>query len=164
MQTLSQISSIATLILFIFYFIGRSWTLLKDIKYPNLYMTLDMKDKDEYDEFDIDLDGNDIILAKYTQDIRWLKISKVKWKSDFKSYTVSKELKKINYVSANKEITICVNVPEGIPDKILQFELESGIQGELLIGSDGRQNSEGVSVSNIKLKKTLKAWIYYMVR
>ena len=49
-----------------------------------------------------------------------------------------KRVKKINYVSANKEITICVNVPEGIPDKILQFELASGIQGELLIGSDGR--------------------------
>ena len=46
----------------------------------------------------------------------------------------------------------------------MQFELVSGIQGETLIKYDGKQNSTGISKSDIQLKRSLKAWRYYLVK
>lgn len=83
---------------------------------------------------------------------------------DFTCYSIDKEVGKVEYVPANTEITICSYVSEGIPNIVMQFELVSGIQGETLIKSDGRQNSTVISKSDIQLKRQLKAWLYYLVK
>lgn len=55
-------------------------------------------------------------------------------------------------------------VPEWIPNIVMKFYLVSGIQGETLIKYDGRQNSTGISKTDIQLKRPLKEWLYYLVK
>lgn len=117
MNTIGNISSIVTLILFIAYFIGRIWTLVKDSKYPGLNMTVDFNQSlSDYDTFDLDLNGNEIVIAKFSQNIRWIKIMEIEWTDNYDKYKTIKEKAKVQYIPENKEITICTNVPEGTPN------------------------------------------------
>ena len=165
MNLIGNISAISTLILFVLYFIGRIWTLFKDSKYPNLDMTVDFNHSiDDYDTFDINLKGNEVVVAKYNHNLRWFAVSEIEWNDKMDRYNIKEELERVEYIPANREITICTMVPEGYPTSVIQFELANGIQGELLIGYDGRRNGNGISLGGLKLHKTFKSWIYYMVR
>ena len=117
-----------------------------------------------YDDYDIALAGAEVIVVKFSQNVRWLKTFKVNWNNDFTCYSIDEEVGKVEYVPASTEITICSYVPEGIPNIVMQFELVSGIQGETLIKYDGRQNSTGISKTDIQLKRPLKEWLYYLVK
>lgn len=165
MSLVGDISAVATLILFVFYFIGRTWAINQDSKYPKLKMVVDVIHSiEDYDTFDINLEGDEVVVAKYDQNIKWFQISEVEWNKDMTGYDIGECLGRIEKIPANTEITICTIVPEGYPTRVIQFELANGLQGELLIGYDGRRNGNGISTSGIKLKKTVRAWIYYWVR
>lgn len=161
-MNMGNISNLSAITIFIFYFIVRVWTLFKDSKYPNLDLSVDIKQN--YDDYDIDWAGAEVIVAKFCQNVRWLKTFKVNWNNDFTCYSIDEEVGKVEYVPANTEITIWSYVPEGIPNIVMQFELVSGIQGETLIKYDGRQNNTVISKSDIQLKRLLKAWLYYLVK
>lgn len=51
-MNMGNISNLSAITIFIFYFIVRVWTLFKDSKYPNLDLSVDIKQN--YDVYDID--------------------------------------------------------------------------------------------------------------
>lgn len=165
MSQIGNISSIATLLLFVFYFLGRVWALIKDSKYQKIDATVDCDHSmDDYDTFDIDLHGNEVIVVSFNQNIRRFRIYEINWNDEYNGYRKRKKISEIEYIPSSKEITICTIVPEGIPQQLIDFECANGICGELIIGYDGRINGNGISTEGLKVKKTLKAWIYYIVR
>lgn len=165
MGEMGNMASIVTLLLFVFYLIGRAWALVKDSKYQKIDATVDFDHSiDHYDTFDIDLHGNEVIIVSFNQNIRRFSIWEIKWNDEYNRYKKRKKTSEIEYVPSGKEITICTIVPEGIPQQLIEFECTSGICGEVLIGYDGRNNGNGISSEGIKVRKTLKAWLYYLVR
>jgi hypothetical protein len=112
MSLVGDVSAVATLILFVLYFFGRILKLYKDSKYPNLDMTIDIKQTvDDYDTFDIDLRCEEVVIAKYDQSIKWFKVSEIEWYENMAQYNIKKKVGCIEYISANTEITICTTIP-----------------------------------------------------
>lgn len=166
MNLIASIASIATIILFIFYFIGRIAIILKEknLVYEkiDLFVTSDAKVFSKYKIVDnVSLDDNCIeyiIITTCDKPYNWIKIFE---------YT-NDELDKKNCKYYRKEILnrghslkIQSYIPETIPKYLIKFERSDYIIGEFKISYNGKN---GVQEEMIKCKHTLKSVLYYLLR
>lgn len=164
-QIISAISSIATLILFILYFIGRIWAINKNKKMLYEEFTLDyLSETSGIKKNEYDLGGNDLLTISSAQGLNWIKLYEVEYcdkKNKFKC--ISKE-PVINHklLSVNEKMYIKTLVPCGIPRYMIKFERTDYIVGRFYIGFNGKYG--GLSMVDYKSKPTLKGYLYYICK
>ena len=70
-NNIANVSSIATLILFVFYFIGRWWS--SNVEKKDLYEKIDIQSVDEEEDIDvININGNEIIKVESEKYLNWI--------------------------------------------------------------------------------------------
>ena len=162
---IGTVSSCATLILFLLYFIGRTWTLLKNVKFPLEGLDAEVLNQCEYDDFSIDLGGTQVIRLVAQENLTYLEIWNCSWNDGFNSIRLEKIVsEKLCYLPKGKDIYIRCEIPEGVPYNAIVFQRYDGLKGILPIGYDGRTNGDGISFSCNELKVTIKAILYYLAR
>ena len=165
---LSDIASIATLILFVIYFIGRIITIIieKNIKYERIerYFTedeipKDLKIIDDYkcDEFSQDI----LIIIPTTKSYNWVKIYECRYNEK------TNRLEKVNKIYNSERIyndhalRIDTTITCGIPNYILEFERCDYMNGELILQENGKN---GVEEELLIFKHTFRSILYYLFR
>lgn len=158
-------SSIATLILFSFYFIGRTWTLFKNVKYPLEGIDAEVLCQDEFDDFSIDLGGTQVIKFEAQENLTYFEVWNCSWSDDFRSIKLNGRVsERLCNVPKGNAIYVRCEIPEGIPHNAIVFQRYDGLKGIFTIGYDGRTNSNGVSFGCNKLSVTFKAIVYNLVK
>ena len=162
---IGTISSIATLILFFFYFIGRTWTLFKDVKFPLGGLNAHVVCYEDFDDFSIDLGGTQVIRLVAQENLTYLEVWSCSWDNSFNSIRLEKKVSdRLHYLPKDNPIYIKCDIPEGIPHNAVVFQRYDGLKGILVIGNNGRENSDGVSFSYNRLEITAEAILYNLVR
>lgn len=165
LNIISAISSIVTLVLFVFYFVGRAWN-------------INLKMKEKLEKFDIEyiadaeidekeneynLGGNEQLKIVSDNPINWIKVYNVEYNGETNSFEWSdKELCQHSYLHACEAIYFNIAIPEGIPDIGIKFERSDYIQGSFIVGYDGRFG--GMHPVDYMLKNTVKSILYYMLK
>lgn len=172
MSIISNWSAIITCVLFIFYIIGHCWTLFKESKFGTTSVEIDYERKvDEIDDFDLVADDNaeEVILLKANTNIKKISLYNIKVKTTpfLKRQCYINDGRRIAYknmIPAGETVKIRCVVPEGIPCNRIIIKRNDGIREEFLLGYDGRMEGKGVCPINYKVKKTVGAWFYYILR
>lgn len=165
---LSDIASIATLILFVIYFIGRIITIIieKNIKYERIEryfkeeeIPKDLKIIDDYkcDEFSQDI----LIIIPTTKSYNWVKIYECRYNEK------TNRLEKVNKIYNSERIyndhalRIDTTITCGIPNYILEFERCDYMNGELILQENGKN---GIEEELLIFKHTFRSILYYLFR
>ena len=164
---LGNIASIATLILFVIYFIGRIISLIIEKKV--IYEKIDIYIKEEdipkdlkiSDEYRCEHEGEILIITPYEKSYNWLAIYKFKYNEKNKNLKKVKELKKFEKIMNNTSIRIDTVLTCGIPLYIIEFERSDFIKGTLILQSNGKN---GIQEEMLTFHHTWKSVIYYLFR
>ena len=164
---LGNIASIATLILFVIYFIGRIISLIieKKVIYENIdiYANADEMPKDIkiVDEYRCKYYNEILIITPYEKSYNWLAIYECEYNKKTNKLEKVKELEKFEKIINNTSIRVDATITCGIPLYMIEFERADYIRGTLILQSNGKN---GVQEEMIKLKHTWKSIIYYIFR
>lgn len=164
---LGNIASIATLILFVIYFIGRIISLIIEKKV--IYEKIDIYIKEEdipkdlkiSDEYRCEHEGEILIITPYEKSYNWLAIYECKYNEKNKNFKKVKELKKFEKIMNNTSIRIDTVITCGIPLYIIEFERSDFIKGILILQSNGKN---GIQEEMLTFHHTWKSVIYYLFR
>lgn len=158
---LGDIASIATLVLFVFYFIGRIITIIivKPI-WSDKIVNYDSA-TDIVEEYEIDNSGCKRALTA-TNGIRNLKIYAVEFDPKIGVvYSSKKLLYEKAFLNIGQSIAICADLPDCIPKIIIEYETLEYMK----VSIDWVDNCKNGVVSEIPmLKHTFKSIIYYLCR
>lgn len=165
---LENIATVATIILFVIYFIGRIITIIveKNNKYENVEIYYDEEDIPAdlkiVDEFECDKDSGEIvIITPTTKQYNWLKIYKAEYdekKNDMKKTEMIYENKKI---LNGHSIKISATIPDTMPWYIIEFERSDYMKGELPLHMNGKN---GIEDEMLEFKHTFRSVLYYLCR
>ena len=165
-ELISYASAIATLILFILYFVGRIWVINKNKKllFENFsieYITEEDKveRKNQYD-----LGGLELITISSTQGLNWIKVYKVEFDSKSNKMVIKNKEPLIyhNLLNVNENLYIKDTIPCGMPIYRIEYERFDYIQGKFEVGFDGEYG--GLSKIDFKIKLTIKSYLYYICK
>lgn len=164
---LGNIASIATLILFVIYFIGRIISLIIEKKV--IYEKIDIYIKEEdipkdlkiSDEYRCEHEGEILIITPYEKSYNWLAIYECKYNEKNNNLKKVKELKKFEKIMNNTSIRIDTVLTCGIPLYIIEFERSDFIKGTLIMQSNGKN---GIQDEMLTFHHTWKSVIYYLFR
>lgn len=164
---LGDIASIATLILFVIYFIGRIISLV--IEKRVIYEKIDVyaeeedipKDLKISDEYECEHEGEILIITPYEKSYNWLAIYECKYNEKSNNLEKSKELKKFGKIMNNTSIRINTMRTCGIPRYIVEFERSDFIKGTLVLQINGKN---GIQEEMLKFHHTWKSVIYYLFK
>ncbi len=165
MEMIGDLSAIATLILFIFYFLGRIWSLRINKKFLYEKIELDGLANDEYKNQKrfYKINGDEVLKIVSAQYLNWIKIYSVSYSLKKQKFHKKTELiQTISDININEPIYISVIIPEGIPNIMIKYQRFDYIIGEFLVKFDGR--GIGYSGKDYKFKNTLNTYIYYLVK
>lgn len=167
---LGAISSVATLVLFVFYFIGRFWAIkkrstlmLEDFELENIPNTTELENNADYY---YELDGSrygEIISMHSKQPLLWVKVFSPVY--DENGHSIS--AKKVNEVASfdgiipeGKPIYLKTDILEGFPRYKVVFRRFDYFIGSFEIACNGRVG--GMSPLNYTLKPSIKGFLYYL--
>lgn len=164
---LGNIASVATLILFVIYFIGRIISLI--IEKKMIYEKVDIYANEEEIPKDIKIvegyrckhDGEILIITPYEKSYNWLAIYECKYNEKTNKLEKIKELEKFQNIINNTSVRIDAIFTCGIPLYMIEFERADGIRGTLILQSNGKN---GVQEEMVRIKHTWKSVIYYLFR
>ncbi len=165
---LGDIASIATLILFIIYFIGRIITILieKNIKFENI----DVYDNENkipqnlkiVEEFKCSEDSMEILIITPTiKSYNNVVIYECKYNESNNKLEKTKTLYSIGKVYNDNSIRIDTILSCGIPRYIIEFERSDYMKGRLISQCNGKN---GVQEEMLEFSHTFKSIIYYLFR
>lgn len=160
---ISFVSSVATLILFVLYFIGRIWVINKNslLLFENFELDYQHDSTVEYKNL-YDIGGNELITISSQQGFNWLKVYEIEYKEN-KMYLTRKKLAMTHkLLNINEKLYIKIDVPCGRPRYWVEYERFDYIRGRFYIGFDGRFG--GLHAGNFKNRKTLKSYFYYICK
>lgn len=158
---IGNLSAIATLILFVMYFIGRLWNIR--ISKKNLYEKIKIVSADEVGINEIHhINGNEILKITSECYLNWIKIYTLDYKNGEIAKPVKKVLKTMRDINRNDSVFLEVNVPEGIPNTMIRYQRYDYIVGEFTVYYDGKGN--GYSSRNYKFRTPIKSYVYYMFK
>ncbi|HAT4166096.1 TPA: hypothetical protein ACOTHO_002425 [Clostridium perfringens] len=165
MGLVSYLSSVATLILFILYFIGRIWVINRNKKLLLENFELEYLENDDLERKNqYNLGGSELITISSTQGINWLKIYRVKFDSKKNKMVIVDKNPVIyhKFLNVNEKLYIKDNIPCGIPMYRIEYERLDYIQGEFDISLDGKYG--GLFMDDFKSKLTIKSYLYYICK
>lgn len=165
METIANIASIMTIILFIFYFLGRIIIIIQEkerlYEQIDLYFTNNNNVFNKFkivDEYILDEECNEyIIITPCEKSYNWFKIYEYNDNSNKKvcKYTRKKLL------NSGHSLMITAYFAECIPNYIIEFERSDFIVGTLELVDNGKN---GVQEELIKCKHTWKSILYYIFK
>ncbi len=164
---LGNIASIATLILFVIYFIGRIISLIieKKVIYEKIDIYIEEedipKDLKISDEYRCEHEGEILIITPYEKSYNWLAIYECKYNEKNNNLEKVKELEKFKKIMNNTSIRIDTILRCGIPLYMIEFERSDFIKGTLVLQSNGKN---GIQEEMLKFHHTWKSVIYYLFR
>lgn len=172
---LGNIASAATLILFLFYFLGRAWTIIKAKALMLEEFGLENISNDEAIDFDkknyFDLcDGEygEIITIKSEMPIIEFYVIPIKYDEnglDITSQKINSDNALVSHtvpLKANEPIYLRMDIPEGFPALKIYFRRFDYMKASLNIGYDGRLG--GMCPVDYKLSHTFKSFCYYLFK
>ena len=158
-------SSIATLILFIFYFVGRVITIISVKRIWKDKVITGVRDYREYEVIDdivVDENSNErygILLSK--EGIRDLKVYDVVCDRDNLLIKKGKEVYTNSFINIDHAIAFCVETGELFPRLIIEYTTFDYMKVRI----EWRDNlKSGVFGEFVKPKHTLKSFCYYLFR
>lgn len=170
---IGSIASIITCVLFVFYIVGRVWSVMSNTRFQDIDMHVDYSitpDGGEESEVDLYLlDDENSDAGEYvimTPEVDLNKVEAYEVKCDFDDngeikFKQEKLLDKCELKRANTPILIKCIVPEGIPSTEIVYERFDGIKGQFFIGYEGK-GEKGVATDSFRYKRTLKSILYYL--
>lgn len=164
---LGNIASIATLILFVIYFIGRIISLIieKKVLYENINIYINEEDIPNnfkiIDEYRCKFREEILIITPHEKSYNWLTIYECKYNEKTNKLEKIKELEKFERIMNDTSIRIDTILTCGIPLYIIEFERSDYIKGNLVLQSNGKN---GVQEEMVDLHHTWKSVIYYLFR
>ena len=168
MITISEIASIATLILFVIYFIGRIISIIveKSIKYEivDLFNKEDelkesMKIVDEYrctENY-----SNIIIITPKGKAYNWIKIYECNYNERKNSIVKTKLLYKTDRIYNDTSFRLNTIVSCGIPQYVIEFERSDYMKGILYTQCNGKN---GIQEEILEFKHSLRSVLYYLFK
>ncbi len=169
-MSLSDIASVATLILFIFYFLGRAWTITKEkILMRESFDLENTKFDDEFTEdrenyYDIDGTG-EIISITSEIPILWLEVVPIKYNEDWVDITPKRATPIVDLkgpIKSNCPIFLRMDIPEGFPAYKIRFCRFDYMVVSFDIGYNGRFG--GMAPWNYKISHTVRSYLYYLLK
>lgn len=165
---LSDIASIATLILFVIYFVGRVITIIieKNIKYERIErygseneIPRDLKIIDDFKCNEISQDI--LIIIPTTKSYNWVKIYECNYNEKKNRLVKTKKIYNSERIYNDHALRIDTIITCGIPNYILEFERCDYMKGELILQENGKN---GIEEELLVFKHTLKSILYYLFR
>ena len=164
---LGNIASIATLILFVIYFIGRIISLI--IEKKMIFEKIDIYCNEEdipnnlkiVDEHKCKYSEEILIITPHEKSYNWLAIYECKYNEKNNKLEKCKELEKFEKIINDTSIRVDTIISCGIPSYMIEFERSDYIKGILILQSNGKN---GVQEELIELHHTWKSIIYYLFR
>lgn len=160
---IGNIASIATIILFVFYFIGRFWIILleKEKIYEKVDVFYDQNKLNKYEiveRYPLEKDSNTFIIITPTE--RAYNFFKI-YEYDDNLNTKKCIYEKHDRIYPGSSILINADLQECITKYVINFERNDYMIGEMDLSSN-RKN--GVQEELIKCKHTWKSLLYYIVK
>ena len=165
---LGDIASIATLILFIIYFIGRiiTITIEKNIRLEsidtfefeeqipkNIKIVDEFRENENYKEI--------LILTPKVNYYNWIKVYSCKYDEKTNRIKKGKELYKTGIINNNTSFRFDTIISHGIPRYIIEFERNNFIKGDIEVVYNGKN---GVQEELIKYHHSVKSIIYILFK
>ena len=171
-MSLGDAASVATLVLFIFYFIGRIWTIrkntqlmLEDFSLEDASDCVDFADSREIFYHLENSEYGEIISMRYKQPLLWLHIIPITYDGDARKTVRRKAVPIISHdklIPENKPIYIRTDLPEGFPRYMVRFRRFDYFEGSFELSYDG--SFGGMHPAEYHLHPTFKGFLYYFVR
>ena len=164
---LGNIASIATLILFVIYFIGRFISLIieKKVIYEKVDIYINENDiQNSYkivEEYECEHNGEILIITPYERAYNWLTIYECRYNEKNKKIEKTRKLERFNNIRNYTSVKINTVLPCGMPVYLIEFERSDYIKGILVLQSNGKN---GIQEETIKYHHTWKSIIYYLFR
>ena len=164
---LGNIASIATLILFVIYFIGRIISIIIENKiiYEKIDIYIDEKDIPSnlkiVDEYSCQYKDEILIITPHEKSYNWLAIYECKYNEKINKLKKVKELERFEKIMNDTSIRIDTIISCGIPTYMIEFERSDYIKGTLILQFNGKS---GVQEELLELHHTWKSVCYYLFR
>lgn len=149
MEQIGDIASVITLVSFVFYLIGKCITIFINKKIRSEYFKIERYD-----------DGSEAFRVVSQQPINWYKIYEVEYnQNSFKKKKYGKLITE-EFDIKNGHL-INVDLPCGIPNKILVFERYDYMKGKVLLQNPGK---DGIIRTGEGMSHTVKSILFYLVK
>lgn len=169
-MSLGDIASVATLVLFIFYFIGRVWVIIKEkvliretFGFENIGFDEEPSEERE-NYYDIN-GGGEIISITSEVPILWLKVIPIQYSDNWVDITPKRATPIIEHkeiIKSNCPIFFRTNIPEGFPTYKIRLCRFDYIMVSFDIAYNGR--SGGMAPANYQISHTLRSYLYYLLK
>lgn len=160
-NVIADISAVATLILFLLYFIGRLWSvhINKKFSYEKITVLFPIDDA-ELDVYNIN--GDAILKILSGQYLNWIKVYSFEYKDEQCKKIDKKLLDTIRKININEPVYLGVELPEVIPNILIEFQRFDYVIGSFILYPDGR--GIGYNSSDFEFRNTFRTFLYYLVK
>lgn len=160
-NNIGNASAVATLVLFVFYFLGHIWHIKVEKK--DLYEKIEVQGLLTEDE-DLDViyvNGKEIIKVVSEKYLNWIKIYPAKYENGQLKKDGKKPIIKVENINRNTPRYFGFTIPEGIPNTIIEYQRSDYIVGTFVVRFDGR--GTGYTADEFEVRDTLKSRLYYIL-
>jgi len=165
---ISNVSAIITCILFLFYIAGSVWGLFRKKKYITTSVKLDYAENPEnIDVFDLVVNkmAPEVVLLTSSCNISSIRIYNCEYDPQKNRFIRKKQcIDSKKNIPANTVLRIRCVVPEGIPENQIVITREDGLKEIFEIGADNSNVGEGVSIAGYRIKATIGACLYQILK
>lgn len=162
-ETISFFSSVVTLLLFLFYLIGRYLLVRKvetfiseaiDVVYtPNE----ENQKNNTVDVIELGENHSETVYLSSIEPMRFIKF----YEYDYINNNKGEFILEYPNLKNGQVLEINTYLPDGIPNYILEYQRFDYVKGKLILGENGKN---GLLVENLELKHTVKSLLYYLVK
>ena len=163
-QVISNIASIATCILFVFYLIGHYW---KSINKSNMmyeqFRMIKIDDDDFEKEYDNELiidEIGEMFLISTSFGIRGLKVIRLIYNDGCKEFIEKKQVARFGKLNPLEQLFIQCDLGEVLPTTEIVMERPDYVRATFLIRSSGKTGN--IVVQKAEYKRTIVSFFYYL--
>lgn len=162
-EAISFFSSVVTLMLFLFYLIGRYLLVRKvetfitesiDVVYTS---NAENQKNNIVDVIELGEDHSETVYLSSIEPMRYIKFYEYDFDKDRRGKFIAEYLNLKN----EQVLEVRTYLPEGIPNYILEYQRFDYVKGKLSLGENGKN---GLLLENLELKHTAKSLLYYLVK
>ncbi|WP_138860229.1 hypothetical protein [Exiguobacterium mexicanum] len=162
-EAISFFSSVVTLMLFLFYLIGRYLLVRKvetfitesiDVVYTS---NAENQKNNIVDVIELGEDHSETVYLSSIEPMRYIKFYEYDFDKDKRGKFIAEYLNLKN----EQVLEVRTYLPEGIPNYILEYQRFDYVKGKLSLGENGKN---GLLLENLELKHTAKSLLYYLVK
>lgn len=165
MESISELSSILTLVSFMIYFIGRiiRINITKKLRYENLEVYYNSDDCPSnikvVDEYNVGCNNSERLIISSEVPFNWIKIYEYEYDEIRGKFKKGKLIDKHGFLKAGHAIQINTYLPCGMPAYLLEFQRYDYLIGRLCIAENGKN---GVLDELVQMSHTIFSYLYYI--